>query len=77
MAKRKAKRHRLLSYGLRIPEAADYIGMSISGLNNMRSQGGGPRYWKIGRLIYYEVKDLDDWIKPKKFNSTADYQTAR
>jgi len=77
MARPKARQHRLLSYGLRVPEAAGYIGMSASRLNGLRSAGGGPKYWKIGRLIFYEVKDLDAWVKRRKFNSTADYQTAR
>src|SRR5262245_20246119 len=75
--KMKAKVNKELSRGLRVWDAAKYLGIPENSLNNLRSTGGGPPYIKIGRRILYDVRDLDAWIKAKKFKSTADYATAR
>lgn len=63
----------LLSRGMRVRDAAKYLGIPENSLNQLRSTGGGPLYMKIGRRILYDVHDLDAWIKAKKFKSTADY----
>jgi excisionase family DNA binding protein len=62
---------------MRVWDAAEYLGIPESTLNQLRSSGGGPPYIKIGRSILYDVHDLDAWIKAKKFKSTADYAAAR
>jgi len=71
--------HPILSEGLRISDAAKYLGVSESTLNHLRSAGSGPLYTKYGRCIFYDPVDLDAWIKTrvKKFRSTADYEAAR
>lgn len=46
-------------------EAAVYIGVSRTTLQLMRSQGMGPRFFKIGEDeggIRYDLRDLDRWI---------------
>ena len=50
------------------PEAAQYIGMSISFLRQSRMDGArlnrtqGPIYLKIGRSVRYKKDDLDAWL---------------
>jgi predicted DNA-binding transcriptional regulator AlpA len=49
-------------------EAAQYIGMSRSFLNQDRMNGyretrtQGPRYIKLGRSVRYHIEDLDSWL---------------
>jgi predicted site-specific integrase-resolvase len=39
-------------------QAAQYLGVSFKTLQNWRSQGRGPIYYKIGRCARYRRKDL-------------------
>jgi predicted DNA-binding transcriptional regulator AlpA len=41
-------------------------GISEKTLANWRSQGRGPRYLKIGRLVRYAMADLEDWERSKR-----------
>ena len=43
-------------------EAAEYIGMKPATLEVWRVYGKGPVFRKFGRVVRYEVKDLDKWI---------------
>jgi len=43
-------------------EAAEYCGLSRRTLEKRRGSGGGPRYLKLGRLVKYRVRDLEEWI---------------
>lgn len=48
-------------------QAAEYLGMSVQHLYNLRYQGIGPQcYQPNGKKIYYYKQDLDDWIKRKR-----------
>ena len=49
-------------YLLSRPEAATYLGVSISSLAHWPSTGRGPRQRLIGRDCYYHIQDLDDWL---------------
>ena len=50
------------------PEAATYIGMSISFLRQGRMEGRranrspGPPFIKMGKAIRYDLQDLDAWL---------------
>lgn len=46
------------------PEAAAYIGMSVSWLRNGRSQQrpNMPRYLKTSNRVRYRREDLDRWL---------------
>lgn len=50
------------------PEAATYIGMSISFLRQGRMEGRranrspGPPFIKMGKSIRYDLQDLDAWL---------------
>lgn len=47
---------------LRVPQAAEYLGVSKSLLNKMRSYGGGPTFAKLGSTVVYLRDDLDAWV---------------
>ena len=60
---------------LRTPEAAKYIGLSISTLTKMRIRGGDdtPPFVKLGaRSVGYCVADLDVWLEARRRASTSD-----
>jgi predicted DNA-binding transcriptional regulator AlpA len=63
---------------LRVPEAADYVGLSPSTLAKMRLRGDGPPYRKAGsRTIVYATKDLDDWLDVSKRASTCTFSVGQ
>jgi excisionase family DNA binding protein len=47
-------------------EAANFLGVSVSGLRKWRNRGIGPRYCRFGRLIRYRLSDLNEWIEAHK-----------
>ncbi len=57
-------------------DAAAYIGDGKSPtkgtLDNWRSKGIGPRFIKIGRLVFYDTAELDRWLAERTATSTAD-----
>lgn len=52
---------------LTTPQAADYIGVKDQTLRVWRSQGRGPLYETIGRLVRYALCDLDDFMRGGPF----------
>lgn len=56
---------------LTVEGAAEYIGVSKSFLDKQRITGSGPVYLKIGRLIAYDVADIDDWLRSRRRTSTS------
>ena len=52
--------------------AAQHTDLSESYLNKLRSQGGGPDYFKIGRRVVYDTCDLDEWLERLRRRSTSD-----
>ena len=77
LKKASKRRHSPALRVMRVWDAAKYLGIPESTLNQLRTYGGGPPFSKIGRSILYEVHDLDAWLQAKKYKSTADYATAR
>lgn len=61
---------------LRAPDAARYLGVSRSLLAKMRIRGGGPKYIKFGRVVLYDVRDIEDWCKQRRIESTSAHPTA-
>ncbi len=43
-------------------QASQQLGIAEQTLQNFRCQGRGPVYSKIGRVIRYNVVDLDTWL---------------
>lgn len=45
-------------------EAGDYLSLSTKTLENLRLQGGGPAYSRLGhRIVRYRRADLDSWLE--------------
>ena len=51
---------------LKSPDAAAYIGVSQRALEGLRYRGTGPKYSKVGRSIFYSVKDLDVFMASRR-----------
>lgn len=61
------------SKNLRVPAAAEYVGLSASTLAKMRLRGDGPVYAKAGpRVVVYSISDLDAWLASRRRRSTSD-----
>ena len=56
---------------LNVQQAAAYVGVSVSYLNQLRVAGGGCPYRKIGRRVTYSRDDLDEWLSARRRTSTA------
>jgi uncharacterized protein YjcR len=56
-----------------VEEVAIYYGISLSQLQYWRTNGGGPKFKKIGRTIFYEKGDLVDYFS-NKYENTAQYE---
>ena len=52
--------------------ASGYTGVSASTLAKLRLTGSGPRYSKLGKIVLYDVTDLDEWIASRKRRSTSE-----
>jgi excisionase family DNA binding protein len=52
-------------------EAAEYLGVSKSWLEQRRCKGTGPRYLKIGALVRYRPDDLDTYAEQQARTSVG------
>nr|WP_278377020.1 helix-turn-helix domain-containing protein [Brucella anthropi] len=59
---------------IRVRAAAEYLGLSKSTLDKLRHFGGGPRYFKLGRIVVYDTADLDAWRNERAATSTWEQQ---
>lgn len=55
-----------MAKNLRVPQAAEYIGVSKSLLDKLRCYGGGPAYAKLGATVIYSTADLDAWVAERR-----------
>ena len=44
-------------------ETAEGLRLTISTLENMRWQGTGPRFYKLGGRVFYHIDDLREWLR--------------
>jgi excisionase family DNA binding protein len=51
-----------ISPWLTTDQAADYLSVSVGTLYNWRSQGRGPRYNTVGRIVRYHRDQLDAFL---------------
>lgn len=58
-------------------EAAQYVRLSTSTLNQLRVKGGGPPFIKLGRRVTYRVTALDAWLSKREFPHTSAVDVAR
>lgn len=57
---------------LRTPKAAKHLNLSESHMSKLRVQGLGPPYSKVGKVVLYNIDDLDSWVLAHKRHSTSD-----
>lgn len=58
---------------LSTPDAAKYLNLGASTLEQYRVHGGGPKFYKIGpRKVRYAFSDLVAWLENRLVTSTAD-----
>ena len=63
---------------LRAPEAANYIGLSVSTLAKRRLYGLPPAFLNLGgRAIGYTIDELDRWLDSCRRQSTSHQSTPR
>jgi excisionase family DNA binding protein len=43
-------------------ELAKYLGISLSAIVAYRTDGNGPAYLKVGRLVRYRISDVEKWL---------------
>lgn len=51
--------------------AAERIGLKAQTLENWRSIGGGPPYYKLGARVVYDDFEVDAWMQLRRRTSTA------
>lgn len=61
------RRSRLLT----TKEATERLRLKPHTLENMRSQGTGPFFLKLGGRVFYHVADLDAWCAQARRRSTS------
>ena len=61
---------------LTTPEAAAYLNLQPTTLEQWRWNGRGPRFSKLGRSVRYRKKDLDDFLEARVFSNTTEAQAA-
>lgn len=62
---------------LTVRGAAAHLSLSVSTLNKLRCTGCGPVYFKLGRAVRYDPKDLDNWLASHRVASTSEIALAR
>jgi predicted DNA-binding transcriptional regulator AlpA len=62
---------------LKTSEAAEYLRLSVSQLNNWRMEGAGPPFVKLGGRVFYRLKDLERWLEARTVRSTAEARRLR
>src|SRR5207248_11216098 len=62
---------------LRNRAAADYLGVSESTLPKWRMRGDGPAYRKLGRVVVYDLADLDAFLDFCRCQSTSELEGRR
>jgi len=51
---------------MRTPEAARYVGLSVSSLMKMRMTDAGPPFLRVGtKAVAYRQADLDAWLETR------------
>jgi excisionase family DNA binding protein len=49
-----------------IHDVADRLGCSVRTLYSLRSGGGGPRGFRVGRELRFDPEDVESWIAARK-----------
>jgi len=52
-------------------EAAERLRLNARTLENMRGNGTGPPFRKIGGRVFYHLDDLKDWLEQMRRRSSS------
>ena len=55
----------------RTPSAASYLGISRRTLEKWRVVGGGPPFAKLGGVVVYDERDLEEFVRERLRSSTS------
>lgn len=55
-----------ITRGMREREVSEQTGIPVTTLRYMRHCGDGPQFYKIGRAVYYDPQDVQDWLQAQK-----------
>src|SRR5215472_18956765 len=69
--KRRATHPKATARWLKTTAAAGYANVSPSTMEKLRLTGRGPVYSKLGRLVVYDIAELDRWIEGRQCTSTS------
>jgi len=58
-------------------ELAAWFGMSVEWVDIGRSEGYGPPFVKLGRLVRYRRSDVKAWLLARTHHATAEYEERR
>jgi excisionase family DNA binding protein len=58
-------------------QAAEFLQLARMTLANWRSQGRGPRFVRVGRLIRYRAQELETFLAAQTFRSTGAADAAK
>ncbi|MBF0214717.1 MAG: helix-turn-helix domain-containing protein [Magnetococcales bacterium] len=61
-----------LSYYLRTPAAAQFLGLGESTLEKWRLTGIGPKFSRLGRAVVYALPDLQEFVGERRTSSTSE-----
>lgn len=53
-------------------EVADLLNVRRTTLEAWRSRGGGPKFMKLGRVVRYRRRDVDQWLEENTHTSTSE-----
>lgn len=67
--------HKVAQPLLTTEQAARIVGRAVATLESMRVRGGGPKFRKIGRSVYYAEPELLEWLEANSrlCETTSDY----
>lgn len=57
---------------LNTKSASALLGVSKSYLDKKRVAGGGPKFFKVGRRVLYDRRDLELWLAGRQYGSTSE-----
>jgi hypothetical protein len=58
-------------------ELAERLGVDVRCLRNWRLRGNGPPFYKLGRLVRYDLSESIEWVKLRRAVSTTEADQRR
>lgn len=52
---------------------SEYLGITTQALANMRANGRGPKFYRVGSAIRYDRADIMAWLESNQHVSTDEY----